>query len=260
MKKLLFTVLVFVYLTPTIFSQTTATNFTVSDCAGIPHDLFSELDEGKIIVIAWVMPCGTCAAPSLAAYNAVQSYAGSYPNKVHFYLVDDYANTSCATLSSWGNTNSMPLATKFSNAVISMSDYGTDGMPKIVVLGGADHAIVYNQNSGVTTANVQGAINSLLTADVNNVTQEETLLSLKVVPNPASEIFYLNYSLQTPSKVSIGIYTADGRFVQSLELKEKPVGNYSQEFLIDDEFANGMFIIKVKTDHLSESIKFIMER
>lgn len=39
-----------------LFSQTTATNFTVDDCNGVTHDLFTELDEGKVVIIAWVMP------------------------------------------------------------------------------------------------------------------------------------------------------------------------------------------------------------
>ena len=84
------------------FAQTTATDFTTNDCAGVSHTLFSELDAGKIIVAAFVMPCGSCSAPSLAAYNAVQSYAISNPNTVYFYLVDDAANTTCASLTSWG--------------------------------------------------------------------------------------------------------------------------------------------------------------
>lgn len=38
------------------FSQTTATDFTAEDCDGNVVSLFSELDEGKVVVIAWVMP------------------------------------------------------------------------------------------------------------------------------------------------------------------------------------------------------------
>ena len=37
------------------FSQT-ATDFTCNDCAGSSHNLFSELDGGKVVVLVWVMP------------------------------------------------------------------------------------------------------------------------------------------------------------------------------------------------------------
>ena len=37
------------------FSQNNATDFTALDCDGVSHHLFSELDSGKVIVIAWVI-------------------------------------------------------------------------------------------------------------------------------------------------------------------------------------------------------------
>lgn len=39
-----------------IFSQTIATDFSVDDCSGNFVNLFTELDAGKVVVIAWVMP------------------------------------------------------------------------------------------------------------------------------------------------------------------------------------------------------------
>lgn len=242
-----------------LLSQTTATDFTVNDCGGNSHNLFSELDAGKIIVIAWVMPCGSCAAPSLAAYNAVQSYSSSNPDQVYFYLVDDFANTSCATLTSWGNTNSMFSATKFSNAAISMNDYGTAGMPKIVVLGGTDHAIAYNQNSGVTTSNVQQAINSLLSAGINEVPLKSTF-ELSVVPNPVFDKFNVNYTLKNPSKVTLELFTSEGKFVMSKIIQIQQSGNYSEKFEDVGELQNGVYILKLQTDEFTESIKFIVEK
>ncbi|HRD39909.1 MAG TPA: hypothetical protein PLC65_14870, partial [Bacteroidia bacterium] len=66
-----------------------------------------------------------------------------------FYLVDDYANTSCPTLTSWALTNGMPNAIVFSNSAIDMYDYGSTGMPKIVVIGGANHQVFDNQNNSL---------------------------------------------------------------------------------------------------------------
>ena len=85
--------------------------------------LFSELDSGKVIVMVWVMPCGPCATHALSAYAAVQTYANSHPDRVKFYMVDDYANTTCNSLQTWASTYSMGSCTMFSNQAISMSDY-----------------------------------------------------------------------------------------------------------------------------------------
>ena len=242
------------------FSQTTATDFTVNDCTGSSHHLFSELDAGKIVVIAWVMPCGACAAQSLAAYNAVQSYATSNPNQVSFYLVDDVANTSCNSLTTWGNTNSMPNSTKFSDASISMSDYGASGMPKIVVLGGANHTVEYNAISGVTTSAVQQAINSLLSASGIEEITNGTTSKMIVFPNPAANKYSVNYTLDKPSTVSIELYTVNGQLIQTVMTKDQQKGTFSYDFSTENELENGVYIVKLKTVEFTESIKFIIEK
>ena len=157
------------------FSQTTATNFNCNDCAAINHDLFSELNSGKIIVMCWVMPCISCVSPSRTAYDAVQTFATSNPGKLLFYLVDDYANTPCNSLTAWGNSNSMPNAIKFSNAAINAANYGTVGMPKIVVIGGTNHTVFYNENDGANVNGIKPAINLALATAIteNNQTFSE---------------------------------------------------------------------------------------
>src|SRR5262245_353846 len=135
MKKSILLIAV-LFLSVISFAQT-ATNFTCNDCSGNSHDLFSELDAGKVIVLCWVMPCGTCTSPALTSYNVVQSFQASYPNQVYFYLIDDYANTTCTSLNSWGTSIGAPPSSsslRFSNAAIDMTNYGATGMPKIVVV------------------------------------------------------------------------------------------------------------------------------
>jgi len=241
------------------YAQTTATDFTANDCNGTSHTLFSELDAGKIIVAAFVMPCGSCSAPSLAAYNAVQSFAASHPNTVYFYLVDDEANTTCSNLTSWGNTNSMPLATKFSDLAFNMADYGTPGMPKIVVLGGANHGIVYNKNSGVSTIGVQNAINGLLSLSTP-VINEIGSLNLKVIPNPVVSDFQIDYSLEKNSDVLIELFSLAGESLLQVNEKNQSSGNHSISLANKISLKNGMYVIKFTTDKHSQSINFIVEK
>ena len=258
MKKLFISILT-ILCSGISFAQTTATDFTTNDCAGVSHTLFSELDAGKIIVAAFVMPCGSCSAPSLAAYNAVQSYAVSNPNTVYFYLVDDAANTTCASLTSWGNNNAMPLATKFSDAAFSMDDYGTPGMPKIIVLGGANHGIVYNQNSGVSTVGVQTAINGLLSLGTPLI-NEIGSLNLKVIPNPVVSDFQINYSIEKNTDVLIELFSLAGESLFQVIEKNQSSGNHSINLANKISLKNGMYVIKLTTDNHSQSINFIVEK
>src|SRR5207249_4420212 len=97
MKKSLLTLLSAIFIGVNVFAQT-APDFTALDCNGVSHNLYTELNSGKVIVLNWVMPCSACVGPSLTAYNVVKSYASS--NVLH-YLIDDAGNTSCTSLSSW---------------------------------------------------------------------------------------------------------------------------------------------------------------
>src|SRR6187455_3648496 len=141
----------------------TATNFTCNDCSGVSHDLFTELDAGKVIVLIWVMPCGACSGPSATCYNTVDAYQASNPGRVFLYMADDVANSSCASINNWANGNGAPqnaYSLRFSNADIDMSDYGSAGMPKIVVLGGTSHTVFYNVNNAVNATALQSAIDA----------------------------------------------------------------------------------------------------
>src|SRR5258705_1758845 len=104
MKKQLLTIILVVC---SLFSFGQAVNFTCNDCSSTAHNLFTELDAGKVVVLDFIMPCSACIAPSLTAYNIVQSYASSNPGRVLDYLSDDVGTTSCTSLNSWANTNGM---------------------------------------------------------------------------------------------------------------------------------------------------------
>ncbi|OQA01912.1 MAG: hypothetical protein BWY70_00195 [Bacteroidetes bacterium ADurb.Bin408] len=187
-------------------SSQTATNFTCNDCSGTTYDLFTELDAGKVVVICWVMPCGSCVAPALSAYNIVAGYQALHPNKVFFYLADDFANTNCATLDNWASSNNIPssaFSLRFSNASINMSDYGTLGMPKIVVLGGHNHNVFYNVNDAVNQTALSDAINEALesTGTLENFVATHKR-NIFIYPNPTNN----SISISLRNKNSDALY------------------------------------------------------
>jgi hypothetical protein len=244
MKKSLLS-LSLIFAAMTSIAQTNATDFTANDCDGVSHNLFSELESGKIIVMSWVMPCGGCIVPARSAYNVAQTFEIDYPGRVVYYVVDDYANTSCTSLASWANTTaSMPNSTKFSNSTISMSDYGTDGMPKIVVIGGADHKIYYNVNNLNDGQGVEDAIELALLENptgVNGITS--TNFFLDVYPNPLEgNNITLNYFLPESAAVSFEIYNTTGQLILS--------ENSGMQF-------SGLYVIQMDLAKLEKGIYFI---
>jgi hypothetical protein len=213
-----------------LFSQTTATDFTVNDCDGDSHTLFTELDSGKVVVICWVMPCGGCVSAALTAYNVAQSYESTDPGKVLYYLVDDYANTSCSSVSSWGTSNvGENITAAFSDSDIDMNDYGSTGMPKVVVVGGPSHTIYYNKNSSVSSTDMQTAIESGLAETSGIKSNANNPNSLSIFPNPSSKNIYFNYSLDKSKNIKIDIYNMLGENIYSYNLGIQNAGKHQFE-------------------------------
>ena len=261
MKRYILNILLLLFLinTNTSFSQTIATDFTTEDCNGVMHNLFDSLDAGNVIVIAWVMPCGPCATYAGYAYSAVQSFSSSHPGKVHFYLVDDYANTSCANLVNWGNANNMPLNTTFSSGDISMSDYGANGMPKVVVLGGSDHTIYLNKNDNtINFIDVQAAIDNALTTPLEVQQYANDEFKIKSYPNPVDNVLTVSYKEFPSSFVNFSIVDILGQVVLLIE------DNVS--FEIEEQIRsinvsslnNGNYFLRISSESIVESIPFVV--
>jgi hypothetical protein len=258
MKKLL----LFLFLLNCInfaFSQTTATNFNVTDCAGTNHDLFAELDAGKVVVISFVMPCGSCIGPSLSANSKVKSYATSDPDRVKFYVADDLANTSCSSLTSWVSTNGMTGVPVFSSKVVKMSDYGTAGMPKIVVIAGKDHTILFNQDNTISTTDLTDAINKGLSLVPNGIADNSVAdFKLELFPNPLkADKITLNYILEENSDIIVDIYNVLGSKEQTVIFEKQTPGKHDA-VLNFEGLSNGVYLVKFNAENSSKTLKLII--
>jgi hypothetical protein len=254
MKKLIFTLLF--ALSGFGGIAQTAVNFTCNDCAGNPHDLFTELDAGKVVVISWVMPCASCIGPTLTASNIVQSYSGSNPGQVVLYVVDDYANTNCTATNGWCTSNGITPTATFSNATINMLDYNTTpGMPKIVVLGGGtSHSIFFNEvNAAAGNANaMQAAIDSALATGVK---ESVSLISnSSLYPNPSSSEAHLNLTLAAQRDVQISIVNELGQTVSSVFSGTMQPGENTVRLDVA-ELANGLYFVEVRIAEETRSLK-----
>ncbi len=241
------------------FAQT-ATNFIANDCAGNPHNLFNELDAGKVVVISWVMPCSNCVGPSVTAKNVVQSFQTSHPNRVVMYVVDDYANTTCTALNSWATSNGLSNLTTFSNASINMAHYGTAGMPKVVVLGGPNHTVFYNANNSVSQSGIQNAITTALAASPTGINKDLNKPAIaSIFPNPSADKALVTFQLTRPSDVKVAVYNHLGQKVSDafsglVSEKENQIG------VKTSNLSNGLYFVEVSIAGKSEMLRLLISR
>jgi hypothetical protein len=257
MMKNTFLLLAFTLILSGTFAQT-AVNFNCNDCMGVNHDLFSELDEGKVIVICWVMPCGACVGPALTTYNVVRSFQSSHPDKVFMYLVDDYANTNCSSLNSWANSYNISDVTLFSNAAINMEDYGSTGMPKIVVVADVNHYVFYNANNSVNATQLQSAINEAITATITGINETpDKNMQPGIYPNPSTSIANVDFRLAEPSGVQVEVFDFTGKEIREFYFGNFGEGKNSISFTTA-ELNSGIYFLKLHTGTQSRMMKFVV--
>lgn len=238
-------------------AQMTATDFTINDCSGVSHHLFGELDGGKIIVAVFVMPCSGCMIPAIDAQNVVQSFATSHPGRVEMYLVDDDGLTTCAELNSWRNSNGLHIMPTFSDPAFVQTQYGTPGMPKVVVLGGTDHKVYDNQNNTFDMEQLRNGINAALgiPSSTRSVTKSNAAFSIS--PNPATSSAVATVNVVSDRMARFSFFDKSGRVVKtkyaqltkglnnvSLELSGLPQGVYVVRLLAGNETAETQLIVR----------------
>ena len=259
MKKSLFFIAVLLLNSLSAKCQSTATDFTANDCSGVSHHLFDELDAGKIIVVTFVMPCSACIGPSISANTVVNDYQSAYPGKVIYYMSDDDAGTTCASLKTWASDNGFgkPLGiTTFSAPEFKEADYGSLSMPKTVVLADADHKIIYLEDGTFTAATVKSAIDNALlnTMGLAQPSIQNTVPCIS--PNPASDNFTLTYLLRNPGFVSANIYSIAGKKAKNIIAEKQQAGKHEINVNLDEGFSSGIYFLEFNTDITHNSIRF----
>jgi hypothetical protein len=240
------------------YAQTTATDFNINDCSGVSHHLFSELDGGKIIVAVFVMPCSGCIIPANDVQTVVQSYTASYPGRVEMYLIDDDGLTSCTEMNTWRNANGLYIMPTFSDTSVVQTQYGTPGMPKIVVLGGTSHHIYGNQNNTVDMELLKSQINEALGIPSGISATKSTVLKLNIFPNPATTgTATLTLSAKERAEFDIRLYDKAGKLVKSMSAYASAGDN---KYTLDlSGLSSGIYTVKVTDGITAEEIKITVK-
>ncbi|MCX6273886.1 MAG: T9SS type A sorting domain-containing protein [Bacteroidetes bacterium] len=139
-----------------------------------------------------------------------------------------------------------------------MADYGGNGMPKIVVIGGGAHTVFYTANDVVDATALQNAIDDAI--DVAGISEQNKLASsLSVSPNPSSDQAKLKFNLAGNSNISIQLFNLQGKLVQKVFS-----GNLSNgENLIEMntlKIAPGTYLVKLSNGSKSDFINLVVAR
>ena len=242
-------------------SQTTAMNITQTDCNGIPQDLFSDLDAGQAVVLYYYMPnCSTCPPPAANIQAMANKVNSTCQGMVKGYANSYLNSTTCAYTASWVTSNNLNFYTPIGGTgEEEVAYYGGFGMPTVVLLGGANHDVLFVTQNWVdsdTTTMRDLILNMACVAGTNELQKE--IPTVNVFPNPVSETLY--FSMKTSNNQSVFVYIEDitGRVIlakteitiedseakKSFDVSHLPEGNYFLKVEVNNTISTEKFVIQ----------------
>jgi hypothetical protein len=251
MKKYAFALsicIVSLFTAASVFAQapTKASDFTLTDCNGSEHHLFSELDKGNVVMMEFVMGCLPCVQGRQALASIEDGFNLTQPGKVQSYTFGFSGSVDCSSISSWMSDNNFSGTTFGGDDNVNASYGAAGGMPTICIVAGIDHKVIYWKKGFAKkdTVAMKTAISKALSlASVASSIQTE---SLSVYPNPAVSGVTLKIDCTTDATHEITLYNANGVKLLSIFTGKLLTGEHSIGFSTK-ELANGAYYIHVTT-------------
>lgn len=233
-------------------AQTNAENWTQTDCAGVPHDLFETLDTGTAVVMEIVMldGCMPCINAAHWMQPIIDQYNLNYNNRVHWYTFGYDDSYPCAELAAWKSDNDISCTAQFVEGAEIASYYGGMGMPTIVVAGRTSHSVYFNQFGFVPadTSDFREAITYALglaepVVDIRDVQPDR----LSIYPNPVTDLLSFEGIWNSHAEIIICDLTGVIRMQQNyasnqLAINELPAGTYSISIIDGNKRAQAYFV------------------
>lgn len=225
-------------------AQTTAMDFNMNDCNGQMHNLYSELDQNKAVILEFFMTnCNPCITAGNALTNLHEDLEMHYPGQVLFYHFPFNNSTTCATVADWVTShgyNSVP----FDSGAAQVAYYGGFGMPTVVVVAGTEHKILFTGIGFSTgdTSDIAEAVHEFFTASGVNVLPS-AIASFSVFPNPASNLTTLQLQLREPTYLQLQLTDLSGKVISDIYNGNTPVGTMEHS-ISTASIADGLYIVK----------------
>lgn len=227
------------------FAQTTAMDFEGVDCNGNNVHLFSDLDAGKAVILEFYMPnCGSCPPPAQQVQAMANNINATHPGLVKAYAFPFQNSTTCAYSNSWVMNNNLPLFAPMDSGAVQVAYYGGFGMPTIVLLGGANHDVLFvtqDYNTSDTTT-MRDLILNTFTAGTPALGTANT--ALEVFPNPSSDVVHVRFTATANSESWVELLTLDGKQVAKLNQQPVQQGTIEQQLSVSGIPA-GNYLVRV---------------
>lgn len=249
--KLILTMGIFITGFFSISKAQTAMQISGEDCYGEPVDMFADLDAGKAIILHFYMPdCGACPPPAEKIQEMASNIMMTYPDAIKGYAFPFQNSTTCEYSASWVEENHVEFYSPMDSGAVPVAYYGGFGMPTIVLLGGADHRVMFSTLSFATadTTEMRDSILNMLGAMPTDIYDlSPSVSNLNLFPNPAKGSFEIAATILESTEVQIEIQDLSGMKVSNFEAEPTMIGAYSKT--IDTGFLpNGIYFVKLITN------------
>lgn len=251
MKTILGIALLSFTLQPSI-AQQTAMDFTMDDCYGQMHNLYSTLDSGNVVIMEFFMDCSAC----IKAGNSIQSMKNKldilFPDRIRFYQIAYTNSYACNTVLDFVNTNGF-TGVPFDSGAAQVEYYGGFGMPTVVVTAGELHEVLFI-DIGWTDSDtlvITDAVTDFFNSTGFSMLHDEEV-AYHVFPNPADGFLNFNMKFSEPVQLTIELIGLDGRVITQL-LK----GNWNSGILEKtcniESLIPGIYFLKIS---INENVSF----
>ncbi|HPI86947.1 MAG TPA: T9SS type A sorting domain-containing protein [Bacteroidales bacterium] len=229
-------------------SQPVAMDFSLDDCGGTNHHLFSELDAGKVVILDFVMlNCAPCIVATNALSEIVSGYEASHPGRVRIYSFGFLNSYTCEQMTAWKNSNNYEHSV-FSGGEEQVAYYGGMGMPTIVVLGTNEHNVLFKTvgYSATLDDKIRTAIDSALQyspTGTGDMPADES--RFRAYPTFFSD----RITVETPSHGTIELTDVLGRITGVYQVQDAEAACINT-----DNFLPGLYFLRWSDDHGREYV------
>jgi len=136
--------------------------------------------------------------------------------------------------------------------------YNIDDVRKITF----DNGMNVYPHTGITTNYVIDDVrkitfeNGVLTSDR---IIDETSVSFRTYPNPATDLVNVEYKLSFESRVFLEVYNINGKLVSFLDIGKRSAGSHYVQWLNEHKLTTGIYILKLKTDEFIKTNRLVIQ-